>query len=488
MRALIALAALAASILAGRGTAAAQAGEAVLPMVKFVEVATINNPDIFAQLTRLGESEALVEQSRAVYDIVFNVHYSRLYDKPYSEFSSVKIREQTTDTLGSSLAWNVPYVGTRVRGGFDYYWNRITVDTPTAIPPFTPQRLSVDLYSPDIFVEVQQPLLRNWLGIVDSFPLRQAKLNRLVVKETVNESMESIMTDLFGLYLRWYLAYHQLQIYTKNVVNSELLLKQITQRYRAGLTDLSDVSKTRIVTTEYTKSRDIQSTRFQNLSSKINRWYYGMEGAAKRPAHVPEHELVIPPPQFSHFTISRTRQMRILDLTKRLLQQQLEKERSELLPELNAVFSYHPRNYDTSRIESIQRYDYNNYTAGLTFNFPLGNSLAQGNIEETRVALRKWGNDVASFERSYTQTYGDFRNTIAAYEKLLRQDDDLVAQSRTYVAAEEKKYNQGRGDLYFVIQARNMLLNYELLRNTDYAELKSLNIQLLNLMDQTRKQ
>jgi outer membrane protein TolC len=465
----------------------ARAEETVLSLREFVEKATLNNPDIFAQLERLGESEALEQQGRAVYDIVFNLHYSRLYDQPFSEYSSVKIREQTTDGVGAALQWSVPYTGTRLRGGFDYYRNRIALDAPSAVPPFAMNRITADLYNPDIFVEVQQPLLRNWLGVIDSFPLRQAQLNRRIMRETVDESIEVVMADLFSLYISWYLAHIQLGIYNKNVANSEIILRQVTQRYRNGLTDLSDVSKTRIMNIEYTKARDLQKTRFENLSLKVDRWYCGMERPDSATRRVPEKELVIPRPEASHFAIGRTRQMRVLELTRRLLEKKLEKEKSELLPDLSAVFSYHLRNYDLNRNESVESWNYNTYSAGLAFIYPLGNNLAEGRIEETRASIRKWGHDAAAFERGLAQGYAETRRMIKTYASLLEQDNELLTNALVQLDAEEKKYRQGRSDLYFVIQARNSLLNYELLRITDYAQSKSLEVQLLGLMDQLRK-
>ncbi|MBP7604758.1 MAG: hypothetical protein KBA15_12555, partial [Spirochaetes bacterium] len=63
------------AVLFSTGAAGAPGAE-VLTLGDFLEKATRSNPDIFAQLQRLGESEALEQQSRAVYDIVFNLHYS----------------------------------------------------------------------------------------------------------------------------------------------------------------------------------------------------------------------------------------------------------------------------------------------------------------------------------------------------------------------------------------------------------------------------
>ncbi|MCU0845664.1 MAG: TolC family protein [Spirochaetes bacterium] len=481
------IAALAASVIFFSMATPARAGENVLSLREFLEKAALSNPDIFAQLDRLGESEALEQQGRAVYDIVFNLHYSRLYDRPFSEYSSVKIREQTTDGAGASLLWTMPHTGTRLRGGFDYVRNRITLDAPSPVPPFAMERITADLYNPDIFIEVQQPLLRNWLGVIDSFPLRQSRLNRRIMRETVDESIEAIMADLYNLYFSWYLAHNQLQIYEKNLANSEILLRQVAQRHRTGLTDLSDLSKTRIMNIEYTKARDLQRARFENLGLKIARWYSGEEGIAAPPRHVPEKELPVPTAPEAAFDIGSTRQMRILELSRRLLMEKLEREQSELLPDLSAVFSYRFRNYDLNREESIESFNYNTYSAGLSFTYPLGNSLAGGRVEETRAAIRKWGHDAAAFERNLAQGYSETRRMIRTYGSLLEQDDALLKNALLQLEAEDRKYRQGRTDLFFVIQARNSLLNYELLRITDYTHMKSLEVQILGLMDRIRK-
>ena len=471
-----------------RSTGAAGApGAEVLTLGDFLEKATRSNPDIFAQLQRLGESEALEQQSRAVYDIVFNLHYSRLYDRPFSEYSSVKIREQTVDGAGASLGWTAPYTGTRVRGGMEYFRNRITLDAPSAVPPFTPERVTADLYNPDIFVEIQQPLLRNWLGIIDSFPLRQAEFNRRIMRETVDESIETILVDLYTLYFTWYLAHNQLSVFEKNVANGDALLRQVTQRHRTGLADLSDLSKTRIMYIEYVKARDLQRSRTENLDAKVLRWSYGSVNAEGTPRHLPEKLLEIPRRSGAAFDIAGTRQMRILELSRRLLERKLEKEKSELLPDLSAVFTYRFRNYDLNRKESVESFDYNTYSAGLSFTYPLGNSLAGGRVEETRAAIRKWAHDAAAFERWLAQSYTETRRMIEAYDTLLARDDELLKNALIRLEAEERKYRQGRSDLFFVIQARDSVLAYELTRITDYVQLKTLEIQLLALADGIRK-
>jgi len=75
---------------------------------------------------------------------------------------------------------------------------------------------------------------------------------------------------------------------------------------------------------------------------------------------------------------------------------------------------------------------------------------------------------------------------IEAYDTLLERDDELLKNALIRREAEERKYRQGRSDLFFVIQARDSVLAYELTRITDYVQLKTLEVQLLALQDGIR--
>ncbi len=460
------------------------AGDKVLGLNEFLQGAIAANPDIFRELAKVRESGAVEIQSRAVYDIVFNVHYNRMYDRPFSDYSSVKIHEQTTDNAGANIQWAVPGAGTRVRAGLDYYWNRINLTLPSQSFPYTPYQRNVDLYNPEIFAEVQQPLLKNWLGIIDDFPVKQAKLNALIMKETADESIETVISDLYGLYFSWFLAHRQFEIYSRNVVNSEALLKQINEKFRSGLAERSDVSKVKIMNIEFLKAWDLQGTRLENITRKVVKWYTGDGNAADAAEFVPESELVLPRDPGRGFSVADTRQMKILNLSKEILEYKLRESKSELLPDLNFLLSYRLRNYTLQRDKSFSEFNHNNYTAGLVLTYPLGDHRGSGRYEETRASLKKWGFEVESFERAYGQTYGELRKLITAYDTVMARDEELLAQARVQLQDEEKKYREGRSDLYFVIQYRTSLATYELLRATDYTDSRNLAVQLLGLMDE----
>lgn len=465
-------------------TTAARGETSVLTLRDFIANATAYNPEIFGELKKLKESRAQEAQARAVYDIVFNIHYSRLYDKPYTQYSTVKIHEQTTDTIGGGVQWIVPYSGARLRTGVEYSKNRFSMESYPPSSPFAPLGGNVTVYTPEAYIELQQPLLRNWLGVIDRSPVQQAELNNLITRETVNESIETISADLYTMYFEWYLAYRLSRIMSASVTNSESLLATVTAKHAAGLSEKSDISKARIMNVEYRKSRELYDARYRNATGRIRAWNGGTNAPAERADIIPQDELPVPfeiPPGFS---ILSTRRMKLLHLTKKLLVAQLEKEKSQSLPDLTLNFQYRLRDYKESRGVSATDYNYNNYTAGVSFSRPLGNCLASGKIDELRAQLEKWDTDVKDFERSYARNFEDVKTLVGTYESLVAYNRELLVHAEAQVREEEKKYRAGRSDLYFVIQYRNARLNYELISAADYVDYQKLKVRLLDIMDE----
>ncbi len=454
------------------------AEQTVIKLSDFIEHSVRNNPDIFSVLYKLKESDAVELQTQAIYDVVFNVHYNRLYDKPFTDYSAFKLTDQTTDNFGGNLKWVVPYLGTRLKAGIDFNSNNLAIN----MPPAYGYPSSATFYNPEIFIEVQQPLLRNWLGVLDRFPISQSKLNKLVMAETVDDAIQTIMIDLYNMYFEWLHLYGQYNSFTRSVTNSNGLLHQTNQRFQMGLSDRSDISKIRIMNLEYMKSRDLASARFDVMSRKIFKWKTGrdIQGDLKI---IPENAPVIRTDSKMGLDIESVRRMKILRLSRELLSEQLKKDKNEIMPELNFSLNYKLRNYNQSADKSFENFNYQNYTMGLNFTQPIGAVYSRGKIREVEAKLKKWDADAKSFERNYTQSYYELMKISDIYKKVLDYDRLLIEQSRIQHGEEEKKYFQGRADLYFVVQYRNSLLAFELLYLRDTIEAKKTEIQLLGLLD-----
>jgi len=459
----------------------------VLTLHTFLDASVDRNPEIFRELARIRESEAAELQTKAIHDIVFNIHYNKLYEKPFSRYTALDVDRQDSDNAGAGLQWAVPGLGTRLRAGFEYTRRQLSLGDSPFNTLLAGNRQSVTIYNPELYIELQQPLLKNWLGIVDEFPIRQAKLNRLIMQETVDESIETILSDLYGLYLNWFHAHRQLEILEKNAANGEALVRTVSAKQRTGLSDASDVARARITSIEAQKARDSASVRLRNLTRKVYVWSSGDLNPPENPAIVPQEGIEFRFRRPQGFSLHTCRQMKILDITREALELKLRKEKNELLPELNLSLSARARDYTERPGIALEGFNYPAYAAGISLNYPLSNSLARGRVEETRALLKKWGEDVRQFERSYSQAIDELEKTSALYETILARDSELVEQARIRLREEERKYQQGRSELYLVIADRNELLGYELVRFGDYVDSKRVLIQLMGLMDEIKK-
>lgn len=234
---------------------------------------------------------------------------------------------------------------------------------------------------------------------------------------------------------------------------------------------------------EYKKARELCRSRFESASRNIFRWNTGKDDAPDDPALLPEEAPPLLETAPADFLIGESRQMRILELGRDLLKLTLQKEKNELLPGLDFIFSYTARNYTAESSRIFSDFNYDNYTVGLKLSFPLGNRLAAGRADEVRSDLAAWEEDRRSFMRELRESHDALARILGVYQKILAYDADLVRQYRIQIREEEKKYRQGRSDLYFIIQNKNNLLNAELALLADSVEYRKYTVQFLALTD-----
>jgi outer membrane protein TolC len=472
----------------------------IIPIQVFVEKAIKNSPEIMGELIKLKGAESLEIQSHAIYNAYLNAEYHYAYQNPQSASdSNTGIVEQWTDDFDLSVSKVIPQLGTKMKAGLSYQQNIAS----SMIPDYTSLQIvggtnistnnlkytlmDNSAFNPQFYFQLSQPLLRNWFGILDRFPIKQTEFNRVITEETINESIENIIINLYQIYFEWYSVYHQYRIFVENVNNSEKLLKQLKEKQKVGLVEQTDIDQALMMNIEFKKTRDILEVNINRLTKKILYWMYGSIVIPTDAVYVPEEELFLPPIPDGNFTSSMSRQMRILEIAKQLLEFQLEKEKNEYLPDLNLVFQYSFANVaaDPAEVFILSNFTHNFYV-GVEFSLPIGEDLSKGKVKETKAKLQKWVKDVENFERNYNQSLVDLKDMMSVYQKALEYDDLLIQTAISRINGEKKKYEQGRSDLYFVIQNETTLVNYKLTKLKDYVELCKLRLQLLGLIDKLK--
>lgn len=453
------------------------AEDKIISLNAFIQQAMENDPHRAGQLLRLKEVAGTEFQAKAVHEIGVKADAFYIHDNPTtnSYSSLVTIKQQTTSVFSTGIQWLAPYTGTALGAGLSWSAGKIKFTSP--VP-------TADFFSPSLNFYVSQPLLRNFRGLITDFPLRQSELNRLITEQSVNEEIENILISLHNLYFDWYLSYQQFRILSTNVINSETLLDQIERKYTNGLADRADLAQTSQLTIQAKKGRDLAEAEFLALTEKIQYWMNGSRPALSRFHPVPQAVLSLSFPAETELNINDTRQMRILNLSRDLLAEQLKKERNEYLPSLDVNFSWEAENTTETSSESWKDLtDFSTYTAGLSLAWPLGNHAPKGRIKEVSARISQWEQDRLELIREYTWSFDRIKRLLKVYQKVLQYDQDLIEQSRIQLQEEKKKYDQGRSDLYFIIQDHDSLLRQELTFLQDQVSKLRLKVQALNLLD-----
>lgn len=468
----------------------------VIGLEEFISLSLANHPRLYSELLKIRQARSLELQARAIYNFLFEGNYNHaLMVQGQTNNTDLGILEQEGDQLDLYMAGMLPAFGTRLKAGVSYQQSATLFVLPTNIN-FTLDGSQVRIdsydsglsnlytYQPEIYVEFSQPLLRNWLGIQDRFPLFQAELNREMQEINVSESIETLIIQLYQMYFEWYLAWHRYRILSDSLNNAETLLVQVKNKQKYGMTENSDVYQVMVMREELYKARSLAGIQYQVTLHKILRWMTGNLEVDTRSDILPQQELILRPIPDYGPRAADSRQMKILNLTRALLDIQLEKEFNNNLPELNLVGRLSLGHLNSEADQAFRLQNFNpGYAVGLQFSYPLGENLSRGKIKELKSQIKQWQKESSQFERSYTQGVDDLRDMVRVYQEVLVRDTNILSYTSVILEEEKKKYSQGRSDLYLVIRIENDLLKYQIQYMEDYVQYFKVRLDLLGLLD-----
>lgn len=100
-------------------------------------------------------------------------------------------------------------------------------------------------------------------------------------------------------------------------------------------------------------------------------------------------------------------------------------------------------------------YDAINYTALLSFSYPLGNRSAKAESARATIVKERTLRDKEKTALKLHSALKNLWTQISELSKVLAIDEKRIATAKAKTKAEMKRYNQGRSELSFVIQSRD---------------------------------
>ncbi len=316
----------------------------------------------------------------------------------------------------------------------------------------------------ELAVTYVHPLMRNKNGILDrlQYDLKQYDIDFSEVRAIENQ--EDFLAAIAGKFLDWVLLTEQKQIIRDRLKLSEGELVRTKKKKEANLVDQVDVIR----------SQD--AVRIAKLNQVlIESQWNGLQ--AEMAVLIQNNEQFNMRPVFDIYTLQefgtleevtkhlRTSSRLIKTLRIRIDQLGYARKGFEdiLKPDLSLVAQFNTKNLDDGFGESLKM-DKPDAVIGLQFSVPLGNRTAQSHITKTDIQTTQLKRELDNLTITLISALANLHIQIQEFETVLQLNVEQIESAKKKTEEELKLYEQGRGDLTFVIQSQdseeNAKLNY----------------------------
>jgi len=444
-----------------------------ITLKEFLDLAEENHPFFSKEALSAEIEKKQAESLLGAKDWQFSVspYYSHLGEASAAEYSI-----QGLDSTGGEASLGGPIWATGGTLGFsfssdysirDYYG---TTDTSA--------------FKQSIALSYTQPLLKNLGGKLDRLGYELSGYGINLAEVQALENQENFMLELSTRFLDWVHLSEMVEISEERLKLAEEQLAQVQKRYKANLVDRVDVLR----------GEDAVRGAEQGLLQFRAKW---KARQAELAVLVQSGEIYEKSPDFELYALEDLPEMeesvsalkarsRLLG-TFQILKSQLVHQRAGLLeqkrPELNLTLSGGLAGQDEEFVSSLE-ITKPDAAVSLEFKALLGNRGIKAKIEKIDLQVKQLQEERRDLEISLEASLRNLLIQIVEMEKILELNQAQINSAQEKTVEELKLYNQGRGQLTFVIQSRDNEQNAKLSYANNAALYHSLVLQYHALLDE----
>jgi len=339
-------------------------------------------------------------------------------------------------------------------------------------------------YQNALAVTYTHPLLKNRGGFLDrlQYDLKQFDIDFSEVQ--IVENQERFLAATAGKYLDWILLTEQKQIIQDRLELNEGELARTIQKREANLVDQIDVLRAEDAVRIARQNQILVKSRWSALQSELavlsmnsNIFEVGPEFDLDKSEEIMTFE------EASTYLNGKSRPIRVLNVRLDQLKYARKGYEESLKPELSFVAQLNSKNLAEELGESLKLTERDAYV-GLQFSIPLKNRTAKSQITQSDLQTRQLEKELLELSLTLTSTLINIYVQIEEMEEVLRLNKEQIQSAKRRTAEELKLYNQGRGEMTFVIQSQDSEENSKLTYAVNAVTYHKLIIAYRSLMDQ----
>lgn len=451
-----------------------QTNAEILSYAEYIERIKNIIPEI--KLTAIQESNAYnnLTKAKSSGDVKFDLQAGAIgTQKHFEEYNIIPTADFMHNgmRIGAGFSGLIPYSGTRwsVKIQHDSYFGdlkmgevEIPVDTPLGTVVGRLPNLSTNnfkYYAPSIEIQIAQPILRDFFGKLDMYPIKDAEYQLTIAKLKRIIDDNSVLTSYQKIYYQWIMSQKLIKLYDEMIREAKAFENQIYKRYTSGVIDNDAYQNARRQTLKYREARNkselilkkiIRNIQFfipeENVEPNEDDWESMLETSINTKINV------VP------FLESAQGQMAYQ--LKLRSEYALSIMKNNSLPDLSIVGSVSLSTLDDSGyFNSFSTMTNVEYFVGLMFSYPIGGRDAKAKMEDAYNALTAVTADFDRVNRDFDVQIGTYYDEFEAYKTMLEDKKLEVQALASRVRTQNERFRQGRLPVDEIINARLDLVN-----------------------------
>lgn len=366
--------------------------------------------------------------------------------------------------------------GGRLSASYSSTYTNLTSDPFLGLP---------DSYFENQFVlSYSHPLFRNKGGTLDRLQFDLSEFDINLSKVIAIENEELFLAKSVDKFLDWVLLVEQHKIIVERLKLSEEELKRTRDKRASNLIDIVDVIRAEDAVRVANQNLLLIESQIKGLRSELA----VLLQDSSINMMTPEYELYNSEklPSVSDAISQMRENSRLLNtLLIRIEQQKVlragfeEQSKTDLSLIVQAGLKSSETSFGSSLVTDIPE-----VRVGLQIGFPFENRTAKANIAQTDLQLLKLEKQTDELEIELSSAVANLITQAIQLENVLKLNQEQINSAKRKTEEELKLYNQGRGELTFVIQSRDSeqaaKLNYAINASTYHKLL----LQFKELTDQ----
>ncbi len=339
-------------------------------------------------------------------------------------------------------------------------------------------------YQNQLAVSYTHPLLRNRNGFLDKleYELKQFDIDFSEVQAAENQ--EEFLASAAAKFMDWVFLTEQWSIILERLSLSEEELDRTKRKREANLVDQADVIRAEDAVRIWRQKQVLVESQWNALQAELavllqSEELYNL---------VPEFDLyeveeLAPLEEAAPRLKEDSRLIRSLAIRLNQLELSRRGYAETSKPDLSLVAQLNTKNADEGFGESLKM-DKPDAVIGVQLSFPLENRTAASKMAKTDLEIAQLNKQMDEVTVALISALTGLHIQVSELEEVLALNREQIESARERTEEELKLYNQGRGELTFVIQSRDNEQNAKLTHAQNALAYHKLMIEYLALTDQ----